>query len=209
MRRLNKEKLTWENFSIQGDINELEVIISTPGYKSLDRNDIRMVLDSEGESFIVTSEADNMDEAMGLALKEIPLDKKVTYMAVAIWCGNPQFPVSEIASVNNALSEFEPEANISRGVYTDSNLGNSFKVTIIATGTATGEDISEIRRKIGCRNGLILRKKYETYIAQSRKKTIELIRRRHAYYTKLINDAKLKLPKISMIGSESIFQCME
>ncbi len=119
---------------VKGDVKELDAIVSNSGIISLDRDDIVSVLEAEGESFIIKGQADDLAEAIKLTLREIPLDKKVTDMAVAIWCGAPQFPMSEMSSVSNALSEFEAEANILWGVFADPVLGDSFKVVIVANG---------------------------------------------------------------------------
>ena len=51
--------------------------------------------------------------------------------------------------------------------------------------------LAETRREIRERNGERYRE-YLLYMADERKKTLELMRRRHAYYTKLITDAGIK-----------------
>ena len=47
------------------------------------------------------------------------------------------------------------------------------------------------REKIGKRNARLLADWFD-YLDQNRKETLELMRRRHAYYTKLITDAEIK-----------------
>lgn len=52
-------------------------------------------------------------------------------------------------------------------------------------------DRAELRK----RNGEMYRQRFaelSAYMAQCRKEALELMRRRHAYYTKLINDAEIK-----------------
>ena len=51
--------------------------------------------------------------------------------------------------------------------------------------------LAETRREISERNGERYRECL-LYMADERKKTLELMRRRHAYYTKLITDAGIK-----------------
>jgi len=51
--------------------------------------------------------------------------------------------------------------------------------------------ISQLRKRLREEN----RHKFDGYNAQLRKETIELMRRRHAYYSKLINEAEVKTSK--------------
>ena len=49
-------------------------------------------------------------------------------------------------------------------------------------------ELAERRKKIRKENARI----FADFLTQSRKETLELMRRRHAYYSKLITDAKIK-----------------
>lgn len=51
--------------------------------------------------------------------------------------------------------------------------------------------LAERREQIGRKNSIIYAD-WDNLIAKQRKETIELMRRRHAYYTKLIKDAEIK-----------------
>ena len=194
---MNNKESVWENLPVQGDVNELNAIINTPSLISLDRNDIMKVLNAEGDSFIITGTAGSLIEALHSALEKMPL-VYIEDMAVAIWCGASQFPMSG-TSVKNALSELDseinkPDKNISWGIFTDSSLDDSFKVTIIATGLDRASRAKR-RRQIAEENGRKYKSVYEDYMAKLRKETLELMRRRHAYYTKLIDEAKVKTAK--------------
>lgn len=189
---MNNKESVWVNLPVQGDVNELDAIINTPSLISLDQNDILKVLNAEGDSYIITATAGSLTKAMSSALEKMPL-VNVTDMAIAIWRGTSQSPLSE-TSVNNALSELDPKIDVSWGMFTDSSLGNSYKVTIIATGIDRAS-LAKRRRQIAEENRRKFGSVYDDYMANLRKKTIELMRCRHAYYTKLINEAEVKTAK--------------
>lgn len=101
---------------------------------ALDKDDIIKTLDLEGDSYVVTGTGDTVESAVESAISNIPCRRwQVKAMAIVLWYGTGAVDVSDMNSLSNTLSLFRSEPRFVWGVYSDSALGDSFKVTVVAS----------------------------------------------------------------------------
>ena len=123
-------------------------LIAIPGEVNLDFNDVRTVMQQGGDALMGTGTAKGEGRAIHAAeaaiksplLEDLSIDG-ARYVLVNIAAGSDLklFEVDE--SVSTVTKAVGPEANIIWGTVLDDALSDELRVTVIATGFATGEDL--------------------------------------------------------------------
>ena len=127
-------------------------LIAMPGEVNLDFNDVRTVMQQGGDALMGTGTAKGEGRAIHAAeaaiksplLEDLSIDG-AKYVLVNIAAGSELklFEVDE--SVSTVTKAVGPEANIIWGTVLDDALSDELRVTVIATGFATGEDLVETK----------------------------------------------------------------
>ncbi len=129
-------------------------LIAMPGEVNLDFNDVRTVMQQGGDALMGTGTAKGEGRAIHAAeaaiksplLEDLSIDG-AKYVLVNIAAGSELklFEVDE--SVSTVTKAVGPEANIIWGTVLDDALSDELRVTVIATGFATGEDLVETKER--------------------------------------------------------------
>ena len=124
----------WSCFNVNGDVTEIEAIVSTPGLIALDRDDIVSVLEAEGESFVVTGTGFTLNAALDSALANVHVKPEtITDLVIAVWCNDTKVPMSAFTVLSEFTSALAPEINVTWGVFSDASFGGKYKVVLIGT----------------------------------------------------------------------------
>ena len=124
----------WSGFNVNGDVTEIEAIVSTPGLIALDRDDIVSVLEAEGESFVVTGTGVTLEAALDSALANVHVKREtITDLVIAVWCNDTKVPMTAFVAISEFISTLAPEINVTLGVFSDASLVGEYKVVLIGT----------------------------------------------------------------------------
>lgn len=129
-----KEQSNWNGFTVHGDVDEIEAIISTPGLIDLDRVDIVSVLEADGSHFIVTGTGVTLDAALDSALANVQVNKEnITDLAIAL-CGSfTSVPMVAFGAISEFTSKLNSDVNIIWGVFSDASLDSDYKVVLVGS----------------------------------------------------------------------------
>ncbi|MDE7450413.1 MAG: hypothetical protein K2M72_09420 [Paramuribaculum sp.] len=131
---MTQKKSEWNGFTVYGDIRELDGIANTDGLIHLDKEDIFSVLSAEGKNYLTSSVNANLDEAFNEAINTLPCEiEKINSLLIDFRYGNKQLKMSELSSITSALSEVNPNIKVIWGMSSDERLGDSYKVTLLAS----------------------------------------------------------------------------
>ena len=124
----------WSCFNVNGDVTEIEAIVSTPGLIALDRDDIVSVLEAEGESFVVTGTGFTLNAALDSALANVHVKPEtITALVIAVWCNDTKVPMSAFTVLSEFTSTLAPEINVTWGVFSDASFEGEYKIVLIST----------------------------------------------------------------------------
>ncbi|BEQ16352.1 cell division protein FtsZ [Desulfoferula mesophila] len=128
-------------------------LIITPGLINLDFADVRTVMGEMGVALMGAGEASGDDRALQAATRAInnPLLEDITIdgargVLVNI-TATDEITIDEISEASSFIQEAaHEEANIIWGTVIDPTMGESMRVTVIATGIGQIEEVREVRR---------------------------------------------------------------
>jgi cell division protein FtsZ len=128
-------------------------LIITPGLINLDFADVRTVMGEMGVALMGTGEASGDDRALQAATRAInnPLLEDITIdgargVLVNITASD-EITIDEVSEASTFIQEAAHEdANIIWGTVIDPSMGESMRVTVIATGIGQVEEVHEVRR---------------------------------------------------------------
>ena len=122
-----------EWFKVNGDVTEIEAIVSTPGLIALDLDDIVSVLEAEGESIVVTGTGVILEAALDWALANVHVKREtITDFVVAIWCNDTKVPMSAFIVLSEFTSTLAPEINVTWGIFPDASFEGEYKIVLIS-----------------------------------------------------------------------------
>lgn len=128
------EHSNWNGYDVYGDIGELDAIVESTGLINLDKDDVIGVLSAEGENYVATGTDNRIDESFTKAINELPYSiDKITNLLISFRCGNLQPNMADISKIPSFLSDGNPDMDVKWGIAKDDTLGDSFKVTLVAS----------------------------------------------------------------------------
>ena len=129
---MDKDTTIWNGYTVTGDAKELDVIVESEGYISLDINDIFNTLSSSGGNYITTATGASIAEAFKKAVINLPSPiDKVERMLIQFHIGTKQPVMSEFSGITAVLGEANPEISVVWGISRDDSLGENIKVVLV------------------------------------------------------------------------------
>ena len=131
---MTQKKSEWNGYSVHGDVKELDRIVESDHFINLDQDDIINVLSAEGDNYVAFAINANLGDAFNAAINSLPCTiDKVNNLLIDFRCGNKQPQMSELSSVTATFSKANPESTVKWGILSDETLGDSYKVTLLAS----------------------------------------------------------------------------
>ena len=131
---MNNKISNWNGYPVHGDTKELDSIVESDGLINLDKADIVSVLSAEGESHVTTGVNVNLGEAFKEAINSLPCSiDKVSNLLIDFRCGTRQPDMAELTTATGSLSEANTDIEITWGMSSDSSLGETCKVVLVAS----------------------------------------------------------------------------
>ena len=131
---MTKKISEWNGEAVYGEIRELDYIVGTDGLININSEDIITVLSAEGENYLTASVNANLGEAFNEALIGLPCKfDNVNNLLIDFRYGNKQPKMSELSSITAQLLEVNPDIDVIWGMSSDETLGDSCKVTLLAS----------------------------------------------------------------------------
>ena len=130
-------------------IQSIAELILCPGEINLDFADVKAVMDSAGAAWMAIGKGSGENravEAAEEALQSPLLEVEVTGAKGVIFnvTGGPDVTIHEVQTASEIVaSTVHPDANIIYGQTTDNKMENEIKITLIATGFPSANDIEE------------------------------------------------------------------
>ncbi len=124
----------WNGFPVRGDVSELDGILEATGIISLDKEDIENVLTGEGENWVSIGTSHILDKAFKEAINALPCRiDRVSNLLIDFRYGIKQPKMSDLSSITAMLSHANDDIDIRWGLTSDDSLGDTFKVTLVAS----------------------------------------------------------------------------
>ncbi|MDE6556016.1 MAG: hypothetical protein K2K55_03540 [Duncaniella sp.] len=134
LRNMTKEISEWNGFPVYGNVEEIDSIVETSGLINIDKEDIESVLSADGENRIITASGADISEALNAAINGLPCGiDKVNKLLIDFRYGNKQPKMSELSSIAATLGDANSDCDLIWGMSSDDTLGESCKVTVLAS----------------------------------------------------------------------------
>lgn len=127
------EFITYNGYHLYSEVTELDNIVEANGIIRLDKEDIINTLSEKGKNYIAVGIDSNITDAFNIALKDIPCKiENIKNLLICYQCGSLKPNAMELGNTTSNLSA-NPEINIKWGISSDSSLGESYKVILVAS----------------------------------------------------------------------------
>jgi cell division protein FtsZ len=133
-------------------VQAIAEVITVPGMVNLDFADIRAIMKDAGPAWMSHGRGSGANRAVNAAKEALAspmLDVSITGAKGVLFnvCGGNSLTLFEVSDAAKVIGEaVDPEANIIFGVNVDPNMGNEVRLTLIATGFASRDQISGATR---------------------------------------------------------------
>jgi len=133
-------------------VQAIAEVITVPGLVNLDFADIRAIMKDAGPAWMSMGRGSGQNRAVNAAKEALAspmLDVSITGAKGVLFnvCGGSTLTLFEVSDAAKVIGEaVDPEANIIFGVNVDPNMGNEVRLTLIATGFASRDQISGVAR---------------------------------------------------------------
>lgn len=133
-------------------VQSIAEVITVPGMVNLDFADIRAIMKDAGPAWMSMGRGSGQNRAVNAAKEALAsplLDVSITGAKGVLFnvCGGNNLTLFEVSDAAKVISDaVDPEANIIFGVNVDPNMGNEVRLTLIATGFASRDQISGVAR---------------------------------------------------------------
>lgn len=133
-------------------VQAIAEVITVPGLVNLDFADIRAIMKDAGPAWMSRGRGQGQNRAVNAAKEALAspmLDVSITGAKGVLFnvAGGSNLTLYEVNDAAKVISEaVDPEANIIFGVSVDQNMGNEVRLTLIATGFASRDQISGVAR---------------------------------------------------------------
>jgi cell division protein FtsZ len=128
-------------------------VITVPGLVNLDFADIRAIMKDAGPAWMSIGRGSGSNRAQNAAKEALAspmLDVSITGAKGVLFnvAGGNNLSLFEVSDAAKVIQEaVDPEANIIFGVNVDPNMGNEVRITLIATGFASRDQVSGAARE--------------------------------------------------------------
>jgi len=133
-------------------VQAIAEVITVPGLVNLDFADIRAIMKDAGPAWMSMGRGSGQNRAVNAAKEALAspmLDVSITGAKGVLFnvAGGSSLTLYEVSDAAKIIGEaVDPEANIIFGVNVDPNMGNEVRLTLIATGFASRDQISGATR---------------------------------------------------------------
>jgi len=133
-------------------VQAIAEVITVPGLVNLDFADIRAIMKDAGPAWMSMGRGSGQNRAVNAAKEALAspmLDVSITGAKGVLFnvAGGNSLTLFEVSDAAKVIGEaVDPEANIIFGVNVDPNMGNEVRLTLIATGFASRDQISGVAR---------------------------------------------------------------
>ncbi|MBP1706486.1 MAG: cell division protein FtsZ [Chloroflexi bacterium] len=133
-------------------VQSIAEVITVPGLVNLDFADIRAIMKDAGPAWMSMGRGSGQNRAVNAAKEALAspmLDVSVVGAKGVLFnvAGGSSLTLFEVSDAAKVIGEaVDPEANIIFGVNVDPNMGNEVRLTLIATGFASRDQISGAAR---------------------------------------------------------------
>jgi cell division protein FtsZ len=133
-------------------VQAIAEVITVPGMVNLDFADIRAIMKDAGPAWMSMGRGTGTNRAVNAAKEALAspmLDVSISGAKGVLFnvCGGSNLTLFEVNDAAKIIGEaVDPEANIIFGVNVDPNMGNEVRMTLIATGFASRDQISGAAR---------------------------------------------------------------
>jgi cell division protein FtsZ len=133
-------------------VQAIAEVITVPGLVNLDFADIRAIMKDAGPAWMSMGRGSGQNRAVNAAKEALAspmLDVSITGAKGVLFnvAGGSSLTLFEVSDAAKVIGEaVDPEANIIFGVNVDPNMGNEVRLTLIATGFASRDQISGVAR---------------------------------------------------------------
>jgi cell division protein FtsZ len=133
-------------------VQAIAEVITVPGLVNLDFADIRAIMKDAGPAWMSMGRGTGQNRAINAAKEALAspmLDVSITGAKGVLFnvCGGSSLTLFEVGDAAKVIGEaVDPEANIIFGVNVDPNMGNEMRLTLIATGFNSRDQISGASR---------------------------------------------------------------
>jgi cell division protein FtsZ len=133
-------------------VQAIAEVITVPGIVNLDFADIRAIMKDAGPAWMSMGRGSGANRAVNAAKEALAsplLDVSIQGAKGVLFnvCGGSSLTLFEVNDAAKVIGEaVDPEANIIFGVNVDPNMGNEMRLTLIATGFASRDQISGATR---------------------------------------------------------------
>jgi len=134
-------------------VQAIAEVITVPGLVNLDFADIRAIMKDAGPAWMSMGRGSGQNRAVNAAKEALSspmLDVSIQGAKGVLFnvCGGSSLTLFEVSDAAKVIGEaVDPEANIIFGVNVDPNMGNEVRLTLIATGFASRDQISGATRE--------------------------------------------------------------
>ncbi len=133
-------------------VESIAEVITVPGLVNLDFADIRAIMKDAGPAWMSMGRGSGQNRAVNAAKEALAspmLDVSIQGAKGVLFnvAGGNSLTLFEVSDAAKVIGEaVDPEANIIFGVNVDPNMGNEVRLTLIATGFASRDQISGVAR---------------------------------------------------------------
>jgi cell division protein FtsZ len=134
-------------------VQAIAEVITVPGLVNLDFADIRAIMKDAGPAWMSMGRGSGQNRAVNAAKEALAspmLDVSITGAKGVLFnvAGGSSLTLYEVSDAAKIIGDaVDPEANIIFGVNVDPNMGNEVRLTLIATGFASRDQISGVARE--------------------------------------------------------------
>lgn len=134
-------------------VQSIAEVITVPGLVNLDFADIRAIMKDAGPAWMSIGRGSGQNRAVNAAKEALAspmLDVSIQGAKGVLFnvCGGSNLTLFEVSDAAKVIGEaVDPEANIIFGVNVDPNMGSEVRLTLIATGFASKDQISGAARE--------------------------------------------------------------
>jgi cell division protein FtsZ len=133
-------------------VQAIAEVITVPGLVNLDFADIRAIMKDAGPAWMSMGRGSGQNRAVNAAKEALAspmLDVSIQGAKGVLFnvCGGNSLTLFEVSDAAKIIGEaVDPEANIIFGVNVNPNMGNEVRLTLIATGFASRDQVSGAAR---------------------------------------------------------------
>lgn len=131
---MSNSQSIWNGCAVHGDIKELDYIVESVGFISLNKEDILEVLSVDGKNYVVSGVNTSISKAYQNAVNKLPCKiDKVNALIIDFFCGNKQTPTTDFMATITSLANTSKDIPVKWGIVLDESLGEYYKVVIIVS----------------------------------------------------------------------------